>query len=428
MSWLDWFRPSPEKRLTRAQRALEMDDPAAARDELDGLEGPPYDAIRSAALDRLVTRNLEQAVAWSEAGDDERVRVHLELADEHHEGGREADFRETRRKIREHREERDREADARRRLEEARAMQVDPRALKLSESALGPLLAEDAEERRMRVELAILGYPEDLRAKVPELGPEFAQAVLDLADGRADLALQALLVMPDEVAIVRLERARCALMLGDPRAAVRELRAFANLAGGHRAVGQEHSGVLLASALAESQDPHGAVRVLRDVQAREPQVGLWPMAQLLFATGQLAEADDVLRGLIAKYPTETPFYLLLAHVRVALGQRVPAMRALEQSLHACACTAGTCGAKAPDPAVKRFLAALYLEDGVEVKRALQLLDEAPVDGAPAWDDLYVDALAAKVRGEVVVEKVQRLKAYAGQDDTRLAKVRERLEA
>ena len=44
-----------------------------------------------------------------------------------------------------------------------------------------------------------------------------------------------------------------------------------------------------------------------------------------------------------------------------------------------------------------MLATLYLEDGLETQRALQLLEEAPLRGGPSWDDLYVEALAAKAR-------------------------------
>ena len=113
-------------------------------------------------------------------------------------------------------------------------------------------------------------------------GPEPVERLYPLAAWRSrvyargvDLllvALPALLSMPDDRSLVRWERARAAHALGDAKAAAREVRAFADLAGGHHAMGRLHSGVLLGQLTAESGDVHGAIRILRMVRAEHPKV------------------------------------------------------------------------------------------------------------------------------------------------------------
>lgn len=425
MGLFDLFRASPEKRIEKARRALQANDPALARDHLDGLEEAEAQALRSQAFDQLVTRNLEAAVTWAEAGDLERVRVHLELADEHHVGGRELDFRETRRRLRELREQAAIELAEKQRAEEARLMQVDPLRMGPASGGISipgvedEVLGDDQEELRARLALLVENYPAELRGSVNDLGPEFARAALDIEEGRPDLALQALVPLSDDAALVRWERARCAHMLGDPKSSARELRAFANLAGGHQRIGQNHTGVMLAQVLAETGDPHGGLRVLRDLRSQDANLGGFLFAQLLAATEQWSESDTVLRGLIKRYPLEANFYKLLAHVRVAGGERVAAMRALEQGLHQNHCASGTCSARPPDVESKRMLARLYLEDGMETQRALQLLDEAPAKGGPSWDDLYVEALAAKARKDArLPQLVSQLRQHTAVGDPR----------
>jgi tetratricopeptide (TPR) repeat protein len=434
MGLFSWFTPSPEKRLARARRALEQGDWALARDEVLDLEGDEAAAIRKRARDELVRKNLDAAVSWAQAGDEERVRVHLELAAEHHDGGFEDLFREARREIRELREAERAKAEEAKRRHDARTLSVDP--LHLGQAALAPprasddLVGPDGEELRARLALVVENYPETLRAGVPALGPEFAQAVIDLEDGRPDLALQALKLLPDDAPLVRWERARCAYGLGDPRTAAHELERFAELAHGHVAIGRTHSALMLAQVLAEGGDPDAGLRVLRDARARDRKLGGFLEAQLLATTDRLPEADAALRELVRQNPLEPAYYKLLAFVRVRGGQRVEAMRALEQGLHQNACASGQCGARPPDPEIKRLLAMLYLEDGIETKRALQLLDEAPIDGGPGWDDLYVGALAARATGrsDEMRQILGVLRANTPDDDPRAERLRRYLPA
>lgn len=411
MGLLSWLFPSPEDRVERARRMLEARRFRDARDELDGIALPAAEEVRRAAKNGLVQLNLDEALRCAEAGDFERVQVHLDLADEFHDGGLEEQLRATRRQVREIRTSRQEEVQ-RKQAEQARQSQVDPLGLTgrgLLENRRDDGIAEDDEERQQRLWMILENYPADLRDRAGALGRPFLDALLDLEDGRPDLALQAFLALPDDEPLVCFERARCAWSMGDPAAAGRALRAFADAAGGHRPIGPEHTGVMLAQVTAETGDLEGAIRVLRGVRAKEPLQGALIYAQLLLgtalrkvpdATARLAEAEEVLRELIARV-RQPALYGLLARVRLAGGHRVPAMRALEQSLEQSCSTPGKCGAQPPDPAIQRMLATLYLEDGLERDRALELADEVlgKVQQQPAWEDRYLEALVGRVRNE-----------------------------
>ena len=124
-----------------------------------------------------------------------------------------------------------------------------------------------------------------------------------------------------------------------------------------------------------------------------------PENNLLEATGELPEAETVLRQLVKDAPTLSPAYVALARVRVAGGHRQEAMQALEASLRNCACGTGSCGAQPPDVNAYRMLATLYLEDGVDRDRALELAATArDLVRQPQWGDLYLAALAARAQG------------------------------
>jgi hypothetical protein len=84
------------------------------------------------------------------------------------------------------------------------------------------------------------------------------------------------------------------------------------------------------------------------------------------------------------------------------------MRALEASLEAVCCTPGKCGSQEPDLDTHRLLATLYLEDGLERERALDLARTAAgLVRQPTWDDAYLQALVAKVTGHPQAESLAR---------------------
>ena len=71
-----------------------------------------------------------------------------------------------------------------------------------------------------------------------------------------------------------------------------------------------------------------------------------------------------------------------------------------------------------------MLAAMYLEDNIEPKRAAELLrDLEKHRKQPTWDDAYLDALTDRNLGrDTVHEKVNRLRASVAPNDPRQARL------
>lgn len=405
MGLLSWLFPSPADRVEKARKALAAGRFADARDEVLDIELPEARDLLVQAETALARANLEAAVAHGRAGDERRVELHLELAEQFHKGGLEEEFRAARRELRGIRAERSEAEKRAKEDQQARLMSVDPLGIQGGPSWLDPtlrgdLLDPDREELEARVALLVEGYPEALRPRLPELGASFTRAVLDLDEGRPDLALQALLALPDDEPLVCWERARAARALGDSKAAARAARAFATHAGGHAPIGNQHTALFLAEVTAETGDLAGALRVMRSVRATSPDLGGPLYAQLLEATGELVEAEHVLTGLIRQHPRSQGLYGLLARVRIRGGHRTEAIRALEASMEATCCTPGKCGYQPPSLDIVRTLATLYLEDGVETTRGLELAEQAAgLVEQPTFEDAYLAALAARAAGD-----------------------------
>jgi tetratricopeptide (TPR) repeat protein len=413
MGLWSWLFPSREDRIARARTLLATNRPEFARLELlDLVEKEPESTddakkLLHEAENQLAIRNLDAAIGYASQREDVKAAECLELAESFHHGGLEQRFTDTRRELREIRAHRDEQEERSLAEQRARLLAVDPLGVTGGPSWLDPATPEnlfdaDREEIEQRVALMVEGYPPSLRGSVTALGPEFAQAVLALDEGRPDEALQVLLALPDDSALVCWERARVAHALGDPVAAARSVQAFAKYAGAHHPMGNTHSGVYLAQLLAEAGDLAGGLRVMRDVVAENPKLpptAGYLFAQLLFANRDLAEAEKVLSSLIRQHPKEPALYTLLARVRVAGGHRMEAMRALEASIEAICCAPGKCGTQKPDLDTHRLLATLYLEDGLDLPRGLELAGTAAgLVAQPTWEDAYLTALVAKARG------------------------------
>ena len=96
------------------------------------------------------------------------------------------------------------------------------------------------------------------------------------------------------------------------------------------------------------------------------------------------------------------------------------MAVLEDGLNRCCSAPGKCGSQPLDLEAVRMLAAMYLEDNIEPKRAAELLrDLEKHRKQPTWDDAYLDALTDRNLGrETVHEKVNRLRASIAPNDPR----------
>ncbi len=435
MGLLDWIRPSPEKRLARARDLLVKGAWAEAR--LDALElGNLHGAadVIASAEEALARTNLAAAISWAQAGDPERVELHLDLAQRFRSTGLEEAFEEARATIRDALSAKDNAAKARARAEAEQLLHVDGRfrdAHPTDEFPLPEGISED-EADAMRARLALLheSYPEPLRDGMITLGAPFVKAVLDLEDGDAEAALAALVAMPDDEPLVLHERARAAHALGDPAAAARTWRQFAEIAGGHHEIGATHTALLLAQVEAQNGQLGAALAVLEAQRATSPNFGGGLYAAVLEGLGRLPESEGVLRGMIQSSGPHPSIYGAIARVRLRGGHRMGAMQALETCLHEAKCSGGKCGHTPPDVGIYRTLATLYLEDGQDRTRALELADTArSMTREPTWEDAYLVALAARARGEALwTDLAGRLRAITPEEDPRAARLAQHLPA
>ena len=143
-------------------------------------------------------------------------------------------------------------------------------------------------------------------------------------------------------------------------------------------------------------------------------------AQLLFMVGRDEEADTKTSTLLRESSRDMGLVKLLSRIRNRRGQRVNAMAVLEDGLNRCCSAPGKCGSQPLDLEAVRMLAAMYLEDNIEPKRAAELLrDLEKHRKQPTWDDAYLDALTDRNLGrETVHEKVNRLRASIAPNDPR----------
>lgn len=420
---------TPEARLERARALYGRGKIAEARlDALELLDTPGAAELVAAAESSLALANLETAVSWAEAGDAERVGHHMEVAQSFRQPGQEEAFASARERIDGHARKRDTAAAARARQEAARLSEVHD-GFREATGTLGIDLPEGASEEEaeaLEARLTMLhdAYPEALRDQMIELGSPFAQAVLDLEDGLVEQGLQALLALPDDSALVQHERARAARRLGDPAAAARAWQRFAELSGGHTTVGGGHTAVMLAEAQAAAGDPETGLKTLAVLRRTEPDVAAPLHAALLEATGRLPEAESAYRALLSRHGPQPSIYLGIARVRLAGGHRDQAMAALETCMSQNPCDTGRCGSRPPDLATHRLLATLYLEDGKDLDRGLELADIAVglVD-RPTWEDAYLVALVGRARADGDwPERASHLGEVLPADDPRQARV------
>lgn len=430
MGLMSWLFPSKDDRLARARKALDEGRFAIARDEARDLgDHPGASSLIAEAERKLALRNLELVHEWAEQGDLERAAHHLDVAADLCPPELDREFERAERALGASTARVTAEKRAAAKAEAAKLLELNPSWRQGREEEELPLppgvTEEDADAMRARLAILVEGYPEALRPAFIKLGSVFAGAVVDLEDGKLGEAAAALATLPDDEPLVRHERARLAMAMGNPTTAAAEWQAFASFAGGHHPIGSGHSATMLAHARAVSGDPHGALTLLTEHGLTGVQAAgtLYPV--LLEATGRYAEADEAVRAILSRAGPQAPLYLLLARIRERGGDRLGAMRALETSLEKCACGTGGCSKPAePDVATYRSLATLYLEDGLETPRALELAETArSMTDQPVWEDVYLAALAARHRQDADwPDLAGRLRAITAAGDPRAARL------
>jgi len=395
MGLFSWLFPSPEDRLARARKLLAAGEYAQARDESEGLDVAGAAEVHAAALDGLVELNLREADGLAFAGAFDRAQEHIVMAVEFagappSPGNRDA-IRAARRRLREARKA------SRQGPPKGVALANDPKIIK----PLGddPLFSLPPDDPRLRYAMALEAWPEALRARLIDLGPDFALAVNALDDGRAAEAVAAFAPFVDRDPVACYERARAARAAGDLAMASGDLRRFGREVG-HRKIGPFHTGALLGQLLIQQGRARDALTAVDEALAEEPDsVPLQAVrAFALERDGRYADADELARRLIKVASRDLGLYKLMARCRLRAGKRVEAMSALDAGLTTC-CTSGRCGSQPFDVQAGRMLAQLYLEDRLEPARAHELLARVKATAQPGPFEAYLDALVLRNQGD-----------------------------
>jgi tetratricopeptide (TPR) repeat protein len=265
-------------------------------------------------------------------------------------------------------------------------------------------------------------WPEDLRLRLSQLGPQFAQAVMTIEDGNPAEAFEALARFTPREPAARFERARAAMQIGRLPDAAEDLAIFAQECG-HQRIGNQHTAVMHAQVLVHIGQGQEALGVLATAIRADPAIDLrGARASLLEALGDLEAARDEAETLLRKAPKDQGLYRMLARTREGLGDRAGAAFALEASLATTCSNPGKCGQQPFDVAGGRMLARLYLEDRKEPARVEELLEQlARNTEKPGWEDRYLEALVARNDGNARIgEMVDALRQALPEGDPRHA--------
>ncbi len=402
MGFLGFLFPSDADKVEKARGLVEV-DPARALHLVNGLEVEGSDAVRTVARDKLKARNIEVALGCANAREFEEAKEHLDLAARFADKGDSA-VKAARKEV----------AVLEKTAPKPKARSMgggsDPfgggAAMPVAGGAAleGEIEAEGdddlwslpPEDPRVRFALLLETYPEALRERLAGLGQGFAEAVVDIDDGKAEKALKRLGSFVGKEPAARFERARAAQAAGNLPLAGSDLATFGE-AVGHMTIGGVHTGALLAQILAEQGRLAEALAAVEN--ALEADEGSVPLrgtrASLLEGLGRFGEADEVARRLVREVPSDMGLYKLMARCRVQGDKRVEAMQVLESGLKS-NCTTGSCGSQPFDVDAGRLLARLYLEDQIEPRRARDLVMRVKANVEQStWFENYLDVLTAR---------------------------------
>ena len=103
MGLLSWLFPSDDERMNKAEARLAQGEFALARDMVESIEGARAADLLRRAHAGLLSMNIEVALGYARAGDFDRAREHMSLAEEFAQPG-DPELRGARRALREARE------------------------------------------------------------------------------------------------------------------------------------------------------------------------------------------------------------------------------------------------------------------------------------------------------------------------------------
>ncbi len=218
---------------------------------------------------------------------------------------------------------------------------------------------------------------EDVAARYETRPVAFRSAYVAFNEGLASEALSAFEVLAEaggEDPVVRLERGRCRLALGDAEGALEDFEAawpafgddFLDLSCETSLPGLWAEAML---ALGKSAPVIERLAELADPVEAAPLAGLY--GQALLAAERLEDARAFLTGAVARNAARPLFPFLLAQTLERLDQRAGAVDCLEAAI-APSCAGGCSPAKMHLPSF-RALMRLYLDEGGHAERVRELM-------------------------------------------------------
>ncbi len=361
MGFLSWLFPSTQDKIAKAQKLLEQERFAEARQLIVDLRAPEVPALMERCDRGLVSLNLERARGFCRAGNEGQVEHHLELAQRYAQSEQEAEFESFQRERIKIRRARNRASlmeqlgsAAKRRAElgpdpgdfswiafngdgsiqlvsdeehplgiPRLVVQPDPAMFRPQEVQAAEEAESPSPEELERTRAALLEiYPSTLTEEVKAGGEPLLRALLFQVAGAPERAIPILLKLSDENPVGRLELARAACALGKHEAAYTLMEQFSEMVGGHR-IGALHSIHFQAAIAAWSGDDRRALELLRgDLLAEAPHL----QAALCIGEGALEEA----REFLLKIYEESPKDARLEQLGVAWAMHQAAERLFEK--------------------------------------------------------------------------------------------------
>ncbi len=350
MAWLDNLFSAEHRRVASARELFAEDKYDEALELLQTLESPQAGELRKQIQVAAAKLWLDEALDATDAGDGNRLRRVMARAGRYHHDEIDEMYRETDRKIRERRirltapehwcevllaavTQRNEYfrtpqalgvpkyrvfASRRLLLYAGTSWATDPEG-EAEAPSTDDIEAASPEKLTMLIDAIQTMYPDDLAETVPSLGAPFVRAMLQVANGRPDLATLPLLELPESDPLVCFERARVAHILGYPRTALLALQNFRVLVGDHRTIRRLNTGVFAAQMAVSIGDEARALTVIRTVPIRF--LGKRPLAlyaRLLMNAGELQKANDVLEDHISRGSDNEDALLLLDETRTRL--------------------------------------------------------------------------------------------------------------
>jgi hypothetical protein len=372
------FGISDEQKIKRAKKYLEEEQFNNARMEIFGIDNPEAQNLYKESCQGLAQINIQEAQARFNSNDFSGAQEHLELARQF--GASETEIRQARKLGRQRKNE----------VEEEKRQLLSQRN-KIEVVGDDPVWSLPPDHPHIRYAIKIKSYPNNVQKKLIDLGPGFAEASLLIDDGRYQEAYEQLTTFVEQEPAARFERAKAALQLQQLNLAIGDLFIFGEKIG-HCVIDGTHTAALLSQLLKHTHRPQEA---LEAVSNTDHPSAILVRAEIEESQGKFQIAQDLIKNLLQKYPSDLNLIRRLAHLKVKNEERPEATQILESALHRC-CAPGKCGSQPFDVYAARLLVRIYLEDRVDEQRSKELLKEIQKHSREVtWEDQYLSALYAR---------------------------------